>query len=767
MRLAILSLPLALPLAAQPPRQFTAEDYARAERFLGQTVSTLVSGMAGRPQWLPDGRFWYRTTTADGSAFMAVSPSRKTREPLFDHQRLAAALTTVLGKPITGTKLPFHGFELAPDGRALTAETDKGRLRCDLIEYSCAADAGPAVPPNASRSPDGRWAVFIREFNLWAREVASGREVRLTTDGIKDFGYATNNAGWVHSDDPVVTWSPDSKRLATFQHDGRGVSEMYLVSTKAGPPSLEAWKYPFPGDSVIFRISRVIVDLTSGEPRVIRLQMPPDAHRSTVSDHVACGSGICDVQWYPDGSHLAFISSSRDHKQAWFRVADASTGEVRTLFEETSSTQVGDASLPENLWRVLPASNELIWWSERDNWVHLYLYDLTTGALKNRITSGEGNVEEIVRVDEKARVIYFMSNGRDPGRDPYFQHFYRIGFDGKGLALLTPENANHSVTMAPDGKVFVDSYSTPNTPPVTVVRDGSGKLIDTIERADISRLVATGWKPPTPIRVKGRDGTTDIYGLMFTPSTVDSGKKYPIVDYIYPGPQSGSVGPRSFYPSRGDHQALAELGFVVVAIDGMGTPGRSKSFHDAYYGRMGDNTIPDQVAGIRELASRYRFIDLDKVGIWGHSGGGFATASAMFRFPDFFDVGISESGNHDNRVYEDDWGERYQGQLVRSGATDNYAEEANQTHAKNLKGKLFLVHGAMDDNVPPYNTSLVADALVKAGKDFDLLMLPHARHGFGADGLYMMRRRWDYFVKNLLGAEPPKEYRIGQPKLVP
>ncbi len=765
----VTSVLLAAPLVAQPPRQVTAEDYARAERFLGQRTTPLVSGVAARPRWLADGRFWYRVTTTDGSAFMVVNPARRTREPLFDHGRLAAALATSLGSAVDGNRLPFQTLDLGDDAHSVMFAVENRRFRCDLVGYTCAGEApGHEAPPNAKVSPDGKRAAFIRDYNLWSLELASGREIRLTTDGIKDFGYGTNNAGWVHGDDPVLTWSPDSRRIATFQHDGRGVSEMYLVSTNAGAPKLEAWQYPLPGDSVIFRISRVIIDLGGdGGPRLVRLQMPPDPHRSTVSDHVACDEGICDVQWYPDGSHLAFISSSRDHKHAWFRVSNTTTGEVRTLFEETSATQIGDASLTENLWRILPASNELIWWSQRDNWLHLYLHDLATGALKNRITTGDGNVTEIVRVDEKARAVYFVAKGREAGRDPYFDHLYRIGFDGKGLVLLTPENANHSVTMAPDGKYFVDSYSTPDVAPVTVLRQESGKLIDTLERADLSRLLATGWRPPTPIRMKARDGTTDIYGLMYTPPTLDSTKKYPIINYIYPGPQSGSVGPRSFFSSRGDHQSLAELGFVVVQIDGMGTPGRSKAFHDAYYGRMGDNTIPDQVAGMKELARRYPFIDIDKVGIWGHSGGGFATASAMFRFPDFFDVGISESGNHDNRIYEDDWGERYQGLLVRNGETDNYAEEANQTHAKNLKGKLFLVHGAMDDNVPPYNTTLVADALVKAGKDFDLLILPNARHGFGVDAPYMMRRRWDYFVRNLLGAEPPKEYRIGRPPMVP
>jgi len=500
---------------------------------------------------------------------------------------------------------------------------------------------------------------------------------------------------------------------------------------------------------------------------MVRLQMPPDQHRSTVSDHIACGDIICDTQWYPDGSKFAFISSSRDHKQAWLRIADPKSGEVRTILEEKSATQVGDASQPENLWRILPGTNEFIWWSDRDDWTHLYLYDLTTGALKNRITTGEGNVSDIVRIDEKKRQIWFAAQAREAGRDPYFQHFYRIGFDGKGLTLLTPEVANHSVSLSPDGKYFVDTYSTPDTPPVSVLRDLNGKIVQPLEKADVTRLLASGWRAPIPVTAKARDGKTDVYGLMYVPSKLDSTRKYPIINHIYPGPQSGSVGPRMFVPARGDNQALAELGFVVVEIDGMGTPGRSKTFRDFYYGRMGDNTLPDQISAMKELASRHRFIDIDNVGIWGHSGGGFATAAAMFRYPDFFKVGISESGNHDNRNYEDDWGERYQGLLTRSGPNDNYAEEANQTHAKNLKGKLFLIHGMMDDNVPPVNTQLVVDALMKAGKDFDQIMLPHARHGFGPDAAYIMRRRWDYFVTNLQGNIPPKEYQIGKPRVVP
>ena len=762
--------------AAAPgrPYQFTIEDYARAERFLGATAAPLVSGQAGRPNWIGTaGRFWYRTANVGGTAaFWLVDPARKSRVPAFDHPKLAAALSTATGSRVDGDRLPFTAFTFTDDLKSITATVRGARWRCDLVAYTCADAGRSAAPlPNSSTSPDGTWIVQRRANNLYARRAdGSGAEVALTTDGIPDFGYATNNAGWTHGENPILTWSPDGKRLASFQHDGRGVREMTLVGTNVGAPRVETWKYPFPGDSVIFRISRVVIDLpgTAGAaPRLTRLQMGPDQHRSTVSDHIACGAAICDLQWYDDGSHVAFISSSRDHKQAWLRIADAATGEVRTVLHETSPTQLGDASHPEDLWRILPATNEFIWWSDRDDWTHLYLYDLSTGQLKNRITTGEGNVSEIVRIDERTRQIWFMANGREPGRDPYFQHFYRIGFDGKGLTLLTPEAANHAVALSPDGRFFTDVYSTPDTPPVAVVRDRNGRVVQSLERADITALVASGWRAPIPVTVKARDGRTDIHGLMYVPTQLDTTRKYPIINHIYPGPQSGSVGPRSFVPARGDNQALAELGFIVVELDGMGTPGRSKTFRDFYYGRMNDNTIPDQVAGMKELAARHRYIDIDNVGIWGHSGGGFATASAMFSAPDFFDVGIAESGNHDNRNYEDDWGERYQGLLVREGNGDNYADEANQTHAAKLKGRLFLIHGMMDDNVPPTNTTLVADALMKAGKDFDMLMLPQARHGFGADSPYIMRRRWDYFVVNLQGNVPPKEYRIGQPRVIP
>ncbi|HKC80107.1 MAG TPA: DPP IV N-terminal domain-containing protein, partial [Gemmatimonadaceae bacterium] len=710
---------------AQQPA-LTAADYARAERFLRDNVTPLVFGVGVQPVWVSGNRFGYRIRSKAGNEIILVDPTRGTRvrcSPETD--RCGGAI----------------------DDRELS------RLR--------GADARP-VPRAESVSPDGKRAAFIRGFNLWVRDVASGRETPLTTDGAKDFGYATDNAGWIRSDRPILIWSPDSKKIATFQQDERAVGEMYLVDTKAGHPTLQAWKYPLPGDSVIAMIQRVIIDIDG--PRVTRLDMPADAHRSTLCDHILCrgNEGWTDVQWYPDGSQLAFVSTSRDHKHEVLRVANAATGKIRDVLREDVATQFESGNVLVN-WRVLPASNEVIWFSERDDWGQLYLYDLATGRLKSKITSGEGNVDQLLRVDEKGRTLYFVGNARERGRDPYFRHFYKIRMDGTGLTLLTPDDADHEITLPASAQYFIDTYSRPEVPQVSVVRDLNGKLLVTLETADITGLRATGWKPPMPITVKARDGKTDLYGLLYAPTNLDRTKKYPIVNHIYPGPQTGSVGGRGFSPARGDAQALAELGFVVVEIDGMGTPWRSKSFHDAYYGRMGDNTLPDQVAGMKELARRFSWIDIDRAGIYGHSGGGFAAADAMFRYPDFFKVGISEAGNHDNRVYEDDWGERYQGLLVHGpDGSDNYAPEANQLLAQNLKGKLLLAHGTLDDNVPPNNTLLVVDALIKANKDFDLIMLPNRRHGFGNEA-YMVRRRWDYFVKYLLGAEPPKEYQLGRP----
>lgn len=705
--------------SAQTGKSLTAADYQHASDMLGGNTGKLVDN-AIQPQWSPDGHVWYRSLTENQSKFIVLNPA---------------------------------------DGKKTVFNTRK-----ELI------DALKINPNNNNRgsggevaSPDGKYVAFIRDWNLWMKEIATGTEKMLTKDGVKDFGYATDNAGWKHSEDPILSWSPDSKRIATFQQDQRHVSNMYLVKTKVGAPELQEWKYPIPGDADIIRIYRVIVDI-SADPKIIRLKMNSDARRGTLCDDISCDGGFDDTAWSEDSKQLAFVSTSRDHKQENVRIVDVATGEVRDIFEEKVATQYESGQGTIN-WKFLSKTNELIWYSERSDWGHLYLYDAATGKVKNQITSGNYVVTQVMKVDEANRVVYFEGKGKEAGRNPYYRHLYRVDFSGRNLALLTPEDGDHTVHFSPDGRYFTDSYSQPNVPPVHNVRDAKGKLISTLEKTDISRLAATGWKAPIPFTVKSADNKWDLYGLMYTPQNINSTSKYPVIVGIYPGPQGGSVGSWSFISGRGDNQALAELGFVVLQLEGSCNPDRSKSFHDACYGNMGENTLSDQIAGLKQLKEKYPYLDLDRVGIWGHSGGGYATAAAMFKYPDFFKVGISESGNHDNRNYEDDWGERYIGLETKNAeGVSNYELQANQALAKNLKGKLMLAHGGMDDNVPPFNTYLVVDALVKANKDFDLVVFPNARHGYGADGSYMMRRRWDYFVQHLMQATPPKEFQI---KVIP
>jgi dipeptidyl aminopeptidase/acylaminoacyl peptidase len=728
------------PPAASRPGQITAADYARAEKMLAPALGGLVVGGNVAPTWLPNDRFWYRATAADGSAStVIVDPAAKTRTVCTPSIAECASL---------GGNAPAGGGRGAGRGAGRGGGRGAGAGGGGGGGGGQSSDGKPL-----NMSPDGTKGAFIRTWNLWVKDIASGDEKALTTDGIEYDGYATDNAGWSGSDRAILKWSPDSKKIATQQQDERKVGEMYLVSTTVGHPTLRVAKFPLPGDPVMAMISRVVFDVPSG--KMTRLKMDPDFHRATLGDDLSMN----DYDWSPDGSQLALASVTRDHKKVTLRVANTSTGDVRTVLEETQPTQFESRG-----WRVLWKTNELIWFSERDNWGQLYLYDFTSGQLKNKITTGDGPVTGITRLDEDTRTIWYAANGREQGQDPYYSHFYRAKLDGTGTVSLTPAVGTHAIQLSGDGKFLVDTYSTPQTPPVVELRDGTtGALVMPLEKANITKLLATGWKPPMSIEMTAHDGKTKIYGMLFRPTNFSPARKYPVVNNIYPGPQTGSTGGRAFTAARGDRQALAELGFVVVTIDGMGTPGRSKSFQDAYYGAMGrDNTIPDQIAGMKELAQKYPWIDLTRAGIWGHSGGGFATTSAMFRFPDFFKAGIAESGNHDQRENEDDWGERYQGLVVKhADGTDSYTQEANQEFAKNLKGHLLLAHGTMDTNVPPYQTMLVVDALIKANKDFDLILIPNSNHGYGAASNYMMRRRWDYWVKWLLGVDPPKEYHIG------
>jgi dipeptidyl aminopeptidase/acylaminoacyl peptidase len=620
---------------------------------------------------------------------------------------------------------------------------------------------------NEFLSPNGKLAAYIEDFNLWIRNTKTGKRIQLTFDGEKDYGYATNNAGWIQSKGPVLKWSPKSDKIATFRQDARGVGEMYLTTTNVGHPKLQAWKYALPGDEKIFEIERLIIDIKS--KKIIKLKMKNDFQRSTTTDHIAGRGGeLLDTQWSEDSSKLAFISSSRDHKEAHLKIADSKTGNVYSIHKENVDTYYESGVRSEN-WKVLFDSNEFIWYSEKDNWGHIYLYDLNTKKLKNRITSGNWLVRKVMHIDNDKREIIFTAGGKEKG-NPYHVYMYKVNFDGNNLTCLTPEKGTHSINPSPNWNYFVTTYSTTKNAPKSILKDRDGKTLFQLSTSNTDELKENGWQEPIEFNVKARDEKTNLYGLLYLPSNYKKNEKYPVLNYIYPGPQSGSVGNYSFMVARRDFQALAELGFAVVAVDAMGTPGRSKSFHDAYYGNMGDNGLPDNIAAIKQLSKKYTSMDLTKVGIWGHSGGGFASTGALLRYPEFYDVAVSSSGNHDNRNYEADWGEKWQGlmQPVDLNIEDNnseydsretnYDSQANQLLVENLKGKLLIAHGMLDDNVPPSNTMLVVDELIKANKDFDLILFPNKRHGYGDLSNYMMRRKWDYFVKHLKGLEPPKEF---------
>jgi len=756
--------------SAAAQQVYTTKDYAQAEKWMSYNVAGLVKHTVTRPTYLADGRVFYRDPGAV-TEYMLADPAKPTPVKAFDAKTLAAALSTASSRQIAAANL--NVTEYVPEANGGFAVVIRfGKFHCNAAGDSCTLEPpySKLAPPAPARgkatmdvSPDGKLGAFIRDNNLWVRTLATNAERQLTTDGEKNFGYATDNAGWTHSDAAILVWSADSSKIATFQQDQRKTGMMYLVPTTYRHPVLEAWPYPLVGDKDVTMIERVVIDVPTA--KVVRLKMPPDEHRSTLCDDVSCrgGSGWDDVQFSPDGKTLAFVSTSRDHKDEWLRVADTATGEVREVYHEHVPTYYESGQGRVN-WKYLPESHEFLWFSERSDYGQMYLYDLKTGQLKGQITHGDGPVTQVLYVDANKRVLYFEATGKEKGQDPYYTHYYRASFDGKDQRLLTPEDADHAITPSPDGSTFVDVYSTAQMPQTAVLRDATGKVLTTLAKQDISALLAAGWKPPMSIAVKARDGKTDLYGYLWRPTNFDAAKKYPIINYIYPGPQTGSCGTRSFTAAHGDNQAIAELGFIVVCIDGMGTPYRSKSFHDAHADTpddMGEDTIPDQVAGMKELAAKYAWIDIGKVGIWGHSGGGNATVSAMFHYPDFFKVGWSESGNHDQRDYEDDWDEKWAGlETVGPDGKDNYAGQANEGYAKNLKGKLMLTHGTMDDNVPPNNTLLVVDALIKANKDFDLIMIPNVHHGYAEDTPYIERRRWDYFVKNLAGGVPPEDYQM-------
>jgi len=674
-----------------------------------------------------------------------------------------------------GTKLPFTTFEFTDDQETLVAFRAKDkRFECDIRRYACTVgDTLPSKVPFV-KSPDGRWEAFVHEFNLYVRSTENPADsIQLTEDGVELWAYGVSapRPSQIIAKAPVrpvLQWSPDSRKIAVERMNERNGGTLPLYSSTSNRPTAYEYPYPLPEDSIIPRFDIHVVDVESRKN--VRIQMEPQPYL-TFSVTGMVDSTWVTVKWKEGGERLYFTHALRGAKRIQLLEADLETGEARLIVGDSLPTQVEwtlEIIGARPNWEVVNQGQDVILFSERDGWAHLYRFD-GRGNLKNRITSGPWTVGSILHVDEAAGRIYFTARGREEGRIPVMADLYAVNLDGSGLTLLGGEDANHAVTASPGGRFFVDSWSRPDQPPVTVLRDRNGRVLRELERADVARARELGWSMPEVFSYRARDGVTPVWGLLYKPSDFDSTRSYPVVEYIYPGPFIGSVGEWSFSGGmlgsvlRSDQRALAELGFIVVQMDHMGTPFRSKAFQDNYWGFMGDNGIPDHIAALRQLAAARSYMDIDRVGIYGHSGGGFASTDAILRYPDFYKVAVSTAGNHDNRSYHAAYAEKYNGLYQKDTVTgtDNYEKSANYTLAGNLKGKLFLMTGDMDDNVHPANTIRVVDALIKANKSFDFLLVPGRAHGL--DEPYVIRRRWDYFVEHLGVGTPPVNFEIRRP----
>ncbi len=748
-------------VAAEPDMN---ERYERAQSLLSWNLSDKVFRMSVNPEWVSDQLFWYSVRTRNGTEYMLVDVARQTRSSLMDQEALAEALTAETENDIDPYSLPLNQVEYHQEQNSIEFSYDGFRWEFDLVDSRLEKKSELlSAPANSVMSPDGSKAAFIRDHNLWVMDMHSGEETQLTEDGIEFYGYATDSQGWTTSDRPVLKWSHDSSKISTYRLDERNVEIMHLLRTRDQRPELVSWPYAIPGDEYVPMHERVIIHVENGD--VVFLDAEPDHQRTSNCCGLRRGAEWGDNEWSPDNEILAYVSTSRDYREVTLRIADATTGEVRDVYHERAETffesNLTSRGVPN--WRVLHGSNEFIWFTRKSQWGHLYLHDLETGELKNQITDGDWNVVDVLAVDEELRKIWFTTAGMDPDYDPYHEHLYSVNFDGSDLQHITQHEGNHTVWLSPGQSYLVNTFSDFVTPSTTVVRGADGQVVMTIEEADVADLMETAWTEPVPFVAKARDGQTDIYGLMYLPSDFDPEKSYPIVNNIYPGPQIGSVGTRNFsFARRGQTHALAELGFVVVQIDATGTPLRSKDFHTKWYGDMSDNGLEDQISAMRQLAQEYPFIDLARAGMYGHSGGGFATASAMFNHPDFFKVGVASAGNMDNRGYTFYWGEKYQGPYeTREDGSSTFTNQALQYQVDGLEGKLLISYGTMDANVHPNTTLLLIDALIDHNKDFDLMVMPNRGHGY-ANEAYKLRRTWDYFVEHLKGVTPPREFDLSR-----
>jgi dipeptidyl aminopeptidase/acylaminoacyl peptidase len=724
------------------------------------------------PHWFENNtRFWYRNDLRDGvKEYIVVEVEHGNRAPAFDHQKLAAALSKAAKEEFTADKLSLSDLEFLDDGKTIQFEAVGKAWRCNLDSYECAptktsasgsgfslpalaANAidqppSPAETNNASaengqgrtrrfgeqararRSPDGKWTAWVKEHNVWLRgEDDNAAEFQLSQDGKEGNSFGR------------LEWAPDSKALVAWRIEPGDRKPVYLVQSSppgGGRAELKTRSYDLPGDKLdLYELS--VFDVASHK------QIKPEVDRY---EH---GWEAPSLHWMGDQRHFAYVKVDRGHQRYRVIEVDSQIGGLRNIIDEKTSTFIWTAHT-ENLglkyvnW--LEKSEEMIYVSERDGWRHLYLVGTRDGKITTQITKGDYVVRGIDRIDEDSRQIWFRASGRNPNQDPYFVHFYRVNFDGSGLVALTAGNGNHAIQYSPDRKYIIDTYSRVDAPPVHELRRVSDcELVVKFEEADISELLATGWKPPEVFVAKGRDGKTDIWGIICRPKNFDPNDKYPVIEQIYSGPQ-GSYVPKSFGGTR-RFSNLTDLGFVVVQVDGMGTANRSKAFQDVCWKNLKDAGFPDRILWHKAIAAKYPWYDITRVGIYGNSAGGQNAAAAVLFHPEFYKAAVANSGCHDNRMDKASWNEQWMGYPVGP----QYGECSNIEKASKLQGYLMLIVGEMDDNVPPESTYRFVDALIRAGKDFDFLFVPNGGHGAGSS--YGQRRLQDFFVRHLQGAEPP------------
>lgn len=730
--------------------QGTKADYGRADA-LRELVQGKVFQARVEAHWFADGnRFWYRNDLPGGRReFILVDAVAASRGPAFDHGKLAAALADQLGKEISSEKLPLEQIEFVEDDAAVRFTADDKYWKFTLEDgtlsevekFDLPRTERPGRQPQrrrgggrssrSDRSPDGKWTVSVRDHNLLLKQADGGRELPLTTDGTSEHFYEER-----------VWWALDSSRLVALKTRPAEKHPVYLIESSPRDqlqPKLHTLDYLKPGDRIAQSQPHMFeIDATTA--------VPTSKHLPIKDELFANPWSIEQIRWSADSRRFTFLYNQRGHQALRIVAIAAGTGEASTVVEETSPTFIDYSS--KQFVHYADNSDEILWASERDGWNHLYLYDARSGTVKNQITKGKWLVRGVDRVDEDARQIWFRAGGMHPEQDPYYVHHCRINFDGSGLTMLTAGDGTHEIDYSPDRRWLIDTWSRVDQPPVSELRKADdGSLVCKLEAADWSPLLATGWKVPERFVAKGRDGTTDIHGVIFRPTNFDPQKKYPVIEQIYAGPQGAFV-PKRFASYHGP-QAMAELGFIVVQIDGMGTNWRSKAFHDVCWQNLGDSGIPDRIAWLKAAAAAYPQIDLSQVGIYGGSAGGQSATRAVLAHGDFYHAAVSDCGCHDNRMDKIWWNEQWMGWPIGP----HYAEQSNVTQAHRLQGKLLLIVGELDRNVDPASTMQVANALIRANKDFDLLLIPGAGHG-AAGSPYGQRRQRDFFVRHLLGVEP-------------